>query len=97
MILETELEPALTVEADALSRLGMEIEGRRVQNVFAVTVPRRLRSASRQRLFYRVSCYYDIDPSHIHAPNLSGSFGYLCDHYITPLCSLAGRDCRAWS
>ena len=30
VILETELEPALTVEADALSRLGMEIEGQKV-------------------------------------------------------------------
>ena len=29
VILETELEPALTVEADALSRLGMEIDGQR--------------------------------------------------------------------
>ena len=38
VILETELEPALTLEADALSRLGMEIDGQRVQNVFAVTV-----------------------------------------------------------
>ena len=46
VILETELEPALTVEADALSRLGMEIDGQRVQNVFAVTVPGRLRSTS---------------------------------------------------
>ena len=33
MVIETELEPALTVEADALSRLGMEIDGLVVQNV----------------------------------------------------------------
>ena len=46
LIVETELEPALTVEADALSRLGMEIDGQKVQNVFAVTVPGRLRSTS---------------------------------------------------
>ena len=43
VILETELEPALTVEADALSRLGMEIDGQRIQNVL---VPGRLRSAT---------------------------------------------------
>ena len=35
VVVETELEPAPTVEADALSRLGMEIDGRRVENVFA--------------------------------------------------------------
>ena len=55
VILETELEPALTVEADALSRLGMEIDGRRVQNVFAVTVPGRLRSTSQQHLYERMA------------------------------------------
>ena len=55
VILETELEPALTVEADALSRLGMEIDGRRVHNVFAVTVPGRLRSTSQQYLYERMA------------------------------------------
>ncbi len=55
VILETELEPALTVEADALSRLGMEIDGHRVQNVFAVTVPGRLRSTSQQYLYERMA------------------------------------------
>ena len=53
VILEIELEPALTVEADALSRLGMEIDGRMVENVFAVTVPRRLRSTGQQHLYER--------------------------------------------
>ena len=55
VILETELEPALTVEADALSRLGMEIDGQRVQNVFAVTVPGRLRSVSQLHLYQRMA------------------------------------------
>ena len=55
VILETELEPALTVEADALSRLGREINHRRVQNVFAVTVPERLRSTSQQHLYDRMA------------------------------------------
>ena len=54
VILEIELEPALTVEADALSRLGMEIDGQRVQNVFAVTVPGRLRSVSQRNLYQRM-------------------------------------------
>ena len=43
VILEVELEPAPTVEADALSRLGMEIAGSTVQNSYAVTVPERIR------------------------------------------------------
>ena len=55
VILETELEPALTVEADALSRFGMEIDGRRVQSVFAVTVPATLRSTSQQHLYERMA------------------------------------------
>lgn len=55
VILETELEPALTVEADALSRLGMEIDGRKVQNVFAVTIAGRLRSTSQQHLYERIA------------------------------------------
>ena len=55
VILETELEPALTVEADALSRLGMEIDGQRVQNVFAVTIPGRLRSTSQRYLYERMA------------------------------------------
>ncbi len=55
VILETELEPALTVEADALSRFGMEIDGRGVQNVFAVTVPEALRSTSQRHLYERMA------------------------------------------
>ena len=55
VVLETELDPASTVEADALSRLGMEIDGRRVQNVFAVTVPGRLRSTPQPRLYRRLA------------------------------------------
>ena len=55
VILETEFEPAATVEADALSRLGMSIDGQRVQNVFAVTVPARLRSTNQRHLFQRLA------------------------------------------
>ena len=55
VILETEFKPALTVEADALSRLGMEIDGPRVQNVFAVTVPENLRSTPQHRLYERIA------------------------------------------
>ena len=55
VILETEIEPAPTVEADALSRLGMEIDGQRVQNVFAVTIPGHLRSTAQQRMYERMA------------------------------------------
>lgn len=54
VILEIELEPARTVHADALSRLGMELDGEKVQNVFAVTVPARLRTVDQQHLFDRL-------------------------------------------
>ena len=54
VILEVEIEPAPTVEADALARLGMEIDGREVQNVFAVKAPAQLRSTSQARLFERM-------------------------------------------
>lgn len=54
VILEIEIEPALDVEADALARFGMEIDGQKVQNVFAVTVPKVIRSVSQQHLFDRL-------------------------------------------
>lgn len=54
VLLETEVHPALTVEADALSRLGMEIDGKKVQNVYAVTIPLALRSVPQQHLFDRM-------------------------------------------
>ena len=55
IIVETEFEPASTVEADALSRFGMEIDGRKIQNTFAVTVPAALRTANQAHLFERLT------------------------------------------
>ena len=55
VVLETEIEPAPTVEADALSRLGMVIDGQKVQNVFAVTIPGHLRSTAQQRMYERMA------------------------------------------
>ena len=55
VVVEIELEPAPTVEADALSRLGMEIDGVAVQNVFAVSVPAQLRSVNQQYLYDRTA------------------------------------------
>ena len=53
LVVETEVEPA-SVEADALARLGMEINGRTVQNAFAVTAPAALRSVSHRHLSERM-------------------------------------------
>ena len=55
VVLEIEIEPAPTVEADALSRLGMELDGSRVQNVFAVRVPERLRTTGQEHLYERMA------------------------------------------
>ncbi len=55
VVVETELDPAPTVDADALSRLGMEIDGRKVQNVFAVSVPSRLRATGQRQLEERMA------------------------------------------
>lgn len=43
VVVETEVDPARMVDADALSRLGMEVDGHGVHNVFAVSVPIQLR------------------------------------------------------
>ena len=60
VIVETEVEPARTpfpvqAKADALSRLGMTIDGKRVQNVFAVKVPSQLRTTGQSRLAERIA------------------------------------------
>ena len=55
VILETEIESTFAVEADALSRLGMEIDGRSVQSVFIFTVSGRVRSTSQQHLYQRMA------------------------------------------
>ena len=95
IVLETELEPAPTVDADALSRLGMEIDGQRVQNVFAVTVPGALRSVSQQYLYDRMATArlqwqeWRIDGT--SGPALTGAFaelGDVVDRAIPPMGNL---------
>ncbi len=54
VVIETELEPARTVDADALSRLGLEIDGHPVQIAFAVTVPGQLRQVDQSQLDQRL-------------------------------------------
>lgn len=55
IVLEIEIAPAPTVVADALSRLGMEIDGRRVQNAFAVVVPENVRGMPQHQLYERLA------------------------------------------
>ena len=55
LVLEVELEPAATVDADALARLGLEIDGQPVQTAFAVTVPGPLRQTDQRHLEHRLS------------------------------------------
>ena len=60
VVIETELEPARTVDADALSRLGLEIDGQQVQIAFAVTVPGRLREVDQRHLEDRLAAASDF-------------------------------------
>ena len=81
VILEIELEPARTVDADALSRLDMEIDGRKVQNVFAVTAPARLRTVDQQHLFERMEAatvkWQEWRSDGTSGPKLSGTVSEL--------------------
>ena len=81
VILEIEIEPARTVDADALSRLGMEIDGRKVQNVLAVTVPARLRTVDQQHLFDRMEAatleWQEWRSDGTSGPKLSGTVSEL--------------------
>lgn len=54
VIVEVEFEPARTLEADALSRLGTEIDGRKVQVAFALAIPEAIRTVAQQHLQARL-------------------------------------------
>ncbi len=60
VVLEVELEPAATVDADALARLGLEIDGQPVQNAFAVAVPGQFRQADQRHLAARLAAATDL-------------------------------------
>ena len=78
VILELEIEPALTVEQDALSKLGMRIDGRPVQNVFAVIAPRQLRTIEQRHLPERLASatlqWQEWRSDGSSRPKLSGDF-----------------------
>ena len=81
IVLEIEIEPARTVEADALSRFGMEIDGEKVQNAFAVTAPADLRTADQLRLFDRLEAatlrWQEWRSDGTSGPKLSGTVAEL--------------------
>ncbi len=60
VVLEVELEPAATVDADALARLGLEIDGQPVQNAFAVAVPGQFRQTDQRHLAERLAAARDL-------------------------------------
>ena len=78
VILELEIEPALTVEQDALSKLGMRIDGRPVQNVFAIIAPRQLRTIEQRHLPERLASatlqWQEWRSDGSSGPKLSGDF-----------------------
>ena len=78
VILELEIEPARTVEQDALSKLGMHIDGRPVQNVFAVIAPIQLRTTEQRHLPDRLASatlqWQEWRSDGTSGPKLSGDF-----------------------
>ncbi|MFC1893927.1 hypothetical protein ACFLYR_07925, partial [Chloroflexota bacterium] len=55
VIVEVEFEPASTLEADALSRLGIEIDGQKVQVAFALVISKAIRTVPQQHLQARLA------------------------------------------
>ena len=81
VVIETELEPARTVDADALSRLGLEIDGHPVQIALAVTVPGQLRQVDQSQLDQRLTtanlAWREWRLDGTSGPNLSGDLAEL--------------------
>ena len=96
VVLEVELEPAATVDADALARLGLEIDGQPVQNAFAVAVPGQFRQTDQRHLAERLAAARDlrwrewrIDGT--SGPRLSGDIaelGHAADRAVPPSSNL---------
>ncbi len=81
VILELEIEPARTVEQDALSKLDMPIDGKPVQNVFAITAPIQLRTIEQRYLQERLASatlqWQEWRSDGSSGPKLSGDFADL--------------------
>lgn len=81
VIVEVEFEPASTVEADALSRLGIEIDGRKVQVAFALAIPEAIRTVPQQHLQARLATtnmrWQEWRSDGTSGPKIVGSFATL--------------------
>lgn len=82
VVLEVEIEPAPTVDADALARLGLEIDGQPVQNTFAVAIPGQFRQTDQRHLAERLAAARDIKwrewrSDGTSGPRLSGDIAQL--------------------
>ncbi|MCX5998736.1 MAG: hypothetical protein NTU41_03880, partial [Chloroflexi bacterium] len=81
VIVEVELEPARTLGADALSRLGTEIDGKKVQIAFAVAIPEAMREVAQQHLQARLAAvnmrWQEWRSDGTSGPRIIGSFAAL--------------------
>lgn len=81
VIIEVELEPARTLDADALSRLGTEIDGRKVQVAFAVAIPEVIRTVPQEHLQARLTAinmrWQEWRSDGTSGPKIGGSFAAL--------------------
>jgi len=81
VIVEVEFEPARTLDADALSRLGTEIDGQRVQIAFALAIPEAIRTVPQQHLQTRLSTinmrWQEWRSDGTSGPKINGQFSTL--------------------
>ncbi len=81
VIVEVEFEPARTLDADALSRLGTEIDGQKVQIAFAVAVPEAIRTVPQQHLQTRLGTismrWQEWRSDGTSGPKINGQFSTL--------------------
>jgi len=81
VIVEVEFEPARTLDADALSRLGIEIDGQKVQIAFAVAVPEVIRTVPQQHLQTRLGTismrWQEWRSDGTSGPKITGQFSTL--------------------
>ncbi len=84
IIVETEFEPARSVNDDALAKLGLSVNGQPTGVTFALKLPQELRNVGQDHLFERVAkstlrwqeWYSDITSS----AAIGGTYDDLCEH-----------------
>jgi len=61
IVIESELQPAQSVEADALERIGKTLHGEQIYSVLALRLPERLRASSGQALRETIAAADDLE------------------------------------